>query len=72
MIKIGKDISDWRIHTCQPQTKNELKDIIKERISKDGNDCNLNDIDTSLIIDMSFCSIDQNLMEIFLNGTLQT
>ena len=37
-----------------PETKDELKAIIDRRISKEGNGCNLNDIDTSLITDMSF------------------
>ena len=29
-----------------PKTKNELKDIINQRIESEGNDCNLNDINT--------------------------
>ena len=36
-----------------PKTKDELKDIIKQKIKSEGNDCNLNDIDTSNITDMS-------------------
>ena len=36
-----------------PKTKEELKDIIKQRIESEGNDCDLNDIDTSNITDMS-------------------
>ena len=36
-----------------PKTKEELKDIIKQRIESEGNECNLNDIDTSNITDMS-------------------
>ena len=53
MLKIGKNISsDWTIHTCQPKTKDELKEIILDRISKEGPNCDLNDIDTSLIEDM--------------------
>ena len=36
-----------------PETKDELKDIIKQKIKSEGNDCNLNDIDTSNITDMS-------------------
>ena len=37
-----------------PKTKEELKDIIKQRIKKDGNECDLNDIDVSNITDMSY------------------
>ena len=36
-----------------PKTKEELKDIIKQRIESEGNECNLNDIYTSNITDMS-------------------
>ena len=53
-MKIGKDISSFSTYSCQPKTKKELKEIIKERISEQGNKCDLNDIDTSLIDDMSF------------------
>ena len=53
-LKIGKNLSDWTIHTCQPVTRKELKQIIKDRISKEGPNCNLNDIDVSLIDDMSW------------------
>ena len=53
-LKIGKNLSEWSSYSCQPTTKKELKEIIKERISEQGNKCDLNDIDTSLIDDMSF------------------
>ena len=36
-----------------PETKRELKDIIKQRIESEGNEVDLNDIDTSKITDMS-------------------
>ena len=36
-----------------PKTKDELKDIINQKIESEGNECNLNDIDTSNITDMS-------------------
>ena len=36
-----------------PKTKEELKDIIKQRIKEEGNEVNLNDIDVSNITDMS-------------------
>ena len=54
MIKIGKNISGFSTYSCQPETKKELEDIIEERVSKDGVNCTINDIDTSLITDMSF------------------
>ena len=53
MIKIGKNISEFSVYSCQPTTKDELKEIINRRISEQGNNCDLNDIDTSLIEDMS-------------------
>ena len=37
-----------------PQTKEELKDIISQRIKQEGNDVDLNDIDVSNITDMSY------------------
>ena len=36
-----------------PKTKEELKDIINQKIESRGNECDLNDIDTSNITDMS-------------------
>ena len=53
MIKIGKNISEWSAYSCQPTTKGELRDIIEDRISKEGLNCDLNDIDVSLITNMS-------------------
>ena len=53
MIKIGNDISSFSTYSCRPASKKELKEIINDRISKEGPNCDLNDIDTSLIIDMS-------------------
>ena len=54
-LKIGKDISNWSTYTytCQPTTKKELDQIISNRIREQGADCDLNDIDVSLITDMS-------------------
>ena len=62
MIKIGKHISDWTTNICQPKTKKELKDIIEDRVYNDGTNCDLNDIDISLITDTSylFFEIDFN------------
>ena len=53
-LKIGNNLSEWSVYSCQPKTKKELKEIIEERISKEGLNCDLNDIDTSLITDMSY------------------
>ena len=47
-------ITNNSFYTCQPQTKDELRSIIIERIKDDGPECNLNDIDVSNITDMSF------------------
>ena len=52
-LKIGKNLSSFSTYSCRPANKKELEEIIGERISKEGPDCNLNDIDTSLIEDMS-------------------
>ena len=54
MIKISNKSSDFSIYSCQPTTKNELINIIDDRISKEGPKCNLNDINVSLIDDMSY------------------
>ena len=53
MIKIGSNILSFSSYSCQPRTKKELQDIIKSRVSNEGPKCNLNDIDTSLMTDMS-------------------
>ena len=37
-----------------PQTKEELRDIIENRIKQEGNEVDLNDIDVSKITDMSY------------------
>ena len=37
-----------------PETKKELKDIIRQRIKQEGIEVNLNDIDVSHITDMSY------------------
>ena len=53
-LKIGKNLSEWSSYSCQPKTKKELEQIIEDRISKEGPNCDLNDIDVSLIEDMSY------------------
>ena len=59
-LKIGKNLSSFSTHSCQPTSKKELVAIIKLRINEEGPNCDLNDIDTSLITDMSelFYKID--------------
>ena len=47
-LKLGK--LRYKYH---PKTKEELKDIILQRIKDEGNEVNLNDIDVSNITDMS-------------------
>ena len=53
-LKIGKNLSEWSAYSCQPKTKGELIEIIRKRISKEGTNYDLNDIDTSLITNMAF------------------
>ena len=61
-IKHIKNYINERLHittkshtySCKPKTKNELQEIIIQRIKEDGNECDLNDIDVSKIEDMSF------------------
>ena len=52
-LKIGKNLSKFSTYSYKPTNRKELSDIIKVRIKKDGPNCNLNDIDVSLIEDMS-------------------
>ena len=58
MIKIGSNISGFSTYSCQPKTGDELKEIINSRVFMYGPNCDLNDIDTSLITDMSFLFYD--------------
>ena len=57
MIKIGNNLSEWSVYSCQPKTKKELEQIVEDRINKEGLNCDINDIDVSLIKDMSFLSV---------------
>ena len=59
MIKIGKDISRFSTYSYKPESKEELDKIINSKIEKEGLNCNFNDIDTSLITDMSYLFSDK-------------
>jgi surface protein len=52
ILKKDEDIKKLTFE-YQPKNKNELKNIILDKIKNYGYSCNLNDIDTSLIIDMA-------------------
>ena len=47
-------------YNYHPKTKDELKKIIKQKIESEGNECDLNDIDTSNITDMSYLFEDSD------------
>src|SRR5574344_440840 len=47
------DLKDIDVYNYHPKDKDELKLTIKERIENEGPECDLNDIDTSKIDDMS-------------------
>ena len=50
VIKKNNNLFDYKYF---PETKEELKEIIEQRIKEEGNNVDLNDIDTSKITDMS-------------------
>ena len=47
-------------HALFPKPKDELKKMIKDEISKNGNRCSLNHIDVSKITDISELFVDSN------------
>ena len=50
-LKVSK-----QVYTLFPKTKDELKHMIEDEISKNGNECSLNHIDVSKITNMySLC-----------------
>ena len=50
-LKVG--VRNTIKHTLFPETTDELKQMIRDEISKNGNECSLNHIDVSEITDMS-------------------
>ena len=51
--KLKISVRNTSKHTLFPKTKHDLKQMIKDEISKNGNECSLNHIDVSRITDMS-------------------
>jgi len=52
--KVLNETANGNIGNLQPTTKDELIDIILDRMETDGPNCDLNDIDVSNITDMSY------------------
>ena len=46
-------IGESRQDNLQPTSSSELKEIIRRRVKEQGQNCDLNDIDVSRIVDMS-------------------
>jgi len=62
-------LTNKRTYTCQPVDKDELQQIIIQRINDEGNECDLNDIDVSKIKDMSYlCNPYRDFEFINFNG----
>ena len=57
VIKKGNSLFYYKYF---PKTKEELKDLIKQRIKTEGKEVDLNDIDTSNITDMSSLFVGTN------------
>ena len=51
--KLRVDVRNTTKHTLFPETADELKQMIEDEISKNGNECSLTHIDVSEINDMS-------------------
>ena len=60
MIKIGKNLEKFSTYSYRPASKKELISVIKSRMYAEGSECDLNDIDTSLITDMSWLFYDSD------------
>ena len=52
------------------ESREQLRELINQRVREQGPNCDLNDIDVSKIDDMSFLFSGSELMEISLNGIL--
>ena len=64
IIKKNRNVINYNYF---PQTKEELREIIKQRIEQEGNEVDLNDIDVSEITDMS-----ELFMDLDFNGDIST
>ena len=53
MKNITNYINEQRSINVKPKTKEQLKQLIENRIKQEGPKCNLNDIDVSEITDMN-------------------
>ena len=62
-------ISKTQKYTLFPETKNELRDMIKKEIKQNGNNCSLNHIDVSKITDMYGLFYNDDIIEKF-NGDI--
>ena len=49
-----------QLYTLFPKTKDELQEMIRDEISKNGNNCSLNHIDVSKITDMSYLFVNSS------------
>jgi len=65
-LKIGKKYRQNKTYNYHPKNKKELHEIIEQLLKERGNDANLNDIDTSVVTDMSalFSGLDPHNIDI--------